>query len=377
MGAKDTTRPHALPLGPRMLPLPLDAVAVPEWDAAERAVRASHIHEHPAWTALGACLDLEIYLHASASPRRIDGPIGFAVVAAGFATTVDQGIAQRPAPSAYLEIAGCVAAYPTDTLSMSGNRGYMAALLAALAVLRDLEQDCAAARVTLWSPSAYVVQCANGTRRQQKNIDLWLVYDGLLRALSQRLVDRLSVVRLDAHTYSRYGRVAVRLATGATGDGHAPPRAPRPSATTRIDPAGVPSTRTPAGPPDDAGSEDLATPEVDGHDGEEFIAILRRLGVPLDALPSLTGAADQERRQAGAVRAGMLDDIVTEYQRFREQLDEQQGNGMIERPEVIRRQEWCDRCVLSVVMQINARWWIDRQAQAGWALVQRAARTSR
>jgi len=289
--AKDTSRPRALPLGPRMLPLPMATTVVPEWDAARAAVRDSYAREGALRAALRACLDLEIYKSTRRHRRR-------------------------------------------------------SAALAARSASR-------------WSPLAS--------------------HTGLTRLSPS--------VRPPTPTTN--SRVASRLTQVIRSQTHlapAPTRTCTDSGATRGKPT-LASPQTTAQAEEDVApmadiqgvdaKEQAALPVTEGDDAEEQLAALRRLGVPIDALPALNGDTPIHLRQAEEIRSTMLANIVDEYKSFREGLDEQQGDGAIDRQEAVRQRQWRHCCVIAVVRQVDARWWLDRQEYEGWRLVRVMARQFR
>lgn len=380
MDTRDISRPRALPFGPRMLPLPIEDVGAPEWQAARDAVEQAHALHPAAWPALGACHTVEVYAHASMPPGPAGDQIGFAALVVGYARGFDRAGPLRPAPAACVEIAGRVAAHPYDTRAISGNRGHLAALLTALAALCRVEwRRDAARRIDVWSNSAYVAQCANGARRQGKNVDLWLACDGLLRELPQAMLDRLAILRVDEHARSHHNRAAEKLAAGVALDTRLGPRTPARTIGGRA------SAQKRAAPPVPAPSADteargLAAPgqteqgEVMRDDAEGRLDALRALGVSPGPLPLLSGSTEKRTRWAMKIRVDALDDIGAEYRRFRDRLDARQRDGGAAPEETAQQQQWCDRCVARVLAQADPEWWIDKRACRGWELVRLAFR---
>src|SRR5437870_1104328 len=108
-------------------------------------------------------------------------PAGLAAVIVGFARPRDPAMPARPVPAARVEIGGYIPPRQSEPPT-SNNRAELAGVLAALVALRHVcrQEHCALARGMIWSDSAYVVHCANGSWKRKKNIDLWPTYDAVL-----------------------------------------------------------------------------------------------------------------------------------------------------------------------------------------------------
>lgn len=192
----------------------LDTDMSHEWHVAQQAVE-DHLADSDLAEAFRPCRTIEIYTDGSAPIANPGGPIGFAVVAAGYRELIEPSQQDRPEPCARTELGDFIAGRASEPQT-SNNRAEIAGVLAAFELIRKLgESQVTPEHVYVWSDSNYTVNCGNGMWRRKKNTDLWAAYDLVLDAAEQVTHATIELGWVKGHASNQHNSAADELATRA------------------------------------------------------------------------------------------------------------------------------------------------------------------